>query len=683
MAGFLLSKLSMRYLTFILILAVLPSFGQVKKGDKKFKKGEYNSAIDYYRKDLDDRSKGPRANFMTGECYRVTNRIKEAENYYKAAIDSGYPDETAILWYTQALKANGEYKKAKTSLEKYLASGSDEVIIARATNELENIEHILTMMEENNYYRVRNLSRLNSSGAEYSPVYNDENLYFTSNRYGGKTYKAIGSGFTNIYKAETEGALVDSTTIESIGKDINLPGVNSGSVTFSRDGKTMVFARGNSGKRKGTYDVNLYISRLRNREWSEPRILNISIPDAWDSCPTFSADGRTLYFASNREGGYGGTDLYSARMDSRGRFAKPRNLGPVINTAGNETFPYVSDDGHLYFSSDGHPSFGQLDIFVAKRINGQLSITNLGLPINSEADDFAFYLYKPDRGFFSSNRSGGKGDDDIYTFVNNDPDLKVVNYYLRGITKSHDTDGTEIVLPNVRVELRDFKGEVLDDVLTGSDGNFQFRVYEHERYQLVADKVDSKNYFKTRLDYTTVGRSIPQEDLVKLVTNVTFDTLIYLERIEVDKVFVLEDIYYDFDRWEIRPDAAIELDKLVNVLLDNPSIKIELSSHTDSVGADGYNERLSQRRAESAVEYIIDAGIERERLVAKGYGESRPIARNTNPDGTDNPEGRQKNRRTEFKILEVDTSKLKEKSDDEFDEDRFFDEDSEDLNENE
>lgn len=366
--------------------------------------------------------------------------------------------------------------------------------------------------------------------------------------------------------------------------------------------------------------------------------------------------------------GYGGTDLYSAQMDSRGRFSRIKNLGAEINTAGNELFPYVADDAKLYFSSDGHPGYGGLDIFVVKRASGKTVIENLRQPVNSTGDDFGIFLFKADRGFFTSNREGGKGDDDIYTFVNEDPDLKVVNYYLQGITYTPDSAGLR-VLPNTKVSLVDAEGEVMQDYVTGTDGKFLFRVYENEDYDLVGE---TDGYLVKRQPYSTRGKGVDPNTLKQLVTNVTMDTTLVLEKIAVDKIFVLENIYYELDKAEIRPDAARELDKLVQVLIDNPEIKIELSSHTDSIATVEYNMDLSQRRAESAVNYLIQRGISPDRLVAKGYGELRPIARNTHPDGTDNPEGRQRNRRTEFKILEIGVIPQPLEEEEEFDEDKYF-----------
>jgi outer membrane protein OmpA-like peptidoglycan-associated protein len=226
-------------------------------------------------------------------------------------------------------------------------------------------------------------------------------------------------------------------------------------------------------------------------------------------------------------------------------------------------------------------------------------------------------------------------------------------------------------LPNTKVSLLDASGELMQDYVTGNDGKFLFRVYENEQYELVGE---SDGYLVKRQFYTTRGKGVDPNTLKELVTNVTLDTTLVLEKIALNKIFVLDNIYYELDKADIRPDAARDLDKLVQILIDNPEIKIELSSHTDSIATVEYNMDLSQRRAESAVNYLIQHGISPDRLVAKGYGELRPIARNTNPDGTDNPEGRQRNRRTEFKILEIGVipKALEDDQGEEFDEDKYF-----------
>jgi len=673
-----------RFLFLILVVFTgsLASAQSMKKANKMQKRGEYQLAIAKYQHYLNNPKLKAESNFQIAEAYRLSNRLKQAKPYYEAAIINGYKGPEPYYYLSYALKEIGDYAGAEKELNKFLRVADDPEMIEKANMELDNLAQLVIISETKNYYRVKNLKNINTSSAEYCPVYKNGNLYFTSNRQGGKTYKATGTGFTDLYSVRTKGARVDTSSIKALDQVINTSNANEGTIAFSPDGKTIVFARGNTGKRKGTADVNLLISRYRNKSWSTPRILSISKADSWDSSPAFSRDGRTLYFSSNRKdpNAQGGLDLYSARLDPRGRFAKVKNLGPEVNTPGDEMFPYVANDGTLYFSSTGHAGFGGLDIFKARRKAGHITVTNLGKPMNSSSDDFGIFLFKVDRGFFTSNRPEGKGDDDIWTFVNDDPNLKTVNYFLEGITKTHDEKDNTDVLDDVKVLLLDYQNNVLDETVTGKDGQFNFRVYENENYVLLAEKegADAADYYVTRMEFSTIGKAVPQEELKDLITNITYDTLMFLDKIVLNKAIVLENIYYDFAKWNIRPDAAQELDKLVALLKDNPDITIELSSHTDSVDTEAYNQRLSQRRAESAVNYIVSAGIDRSRITAKGYGESRPIAPNTNPDGTDNPEGRQKNRRTEFKVTSYNKSEHKndlnknKPNQQEFEEDKYF-----------
>lgn len=636
----------------------------MKKGNKKFKYGEYEYSIDYYNKAIKHKYNPGEANFKIGEAYRLSNRIKEAEPFYKASIDNNYDQEEVNYYYGLALKSNEKYDVARQELENYLASATNEKIIDLAQIEVDNLIKINEIVGKENYYRVKNLELINTQAAEYSPVYLDGELYFTSSRFGGKIYKATGSSFTNLYKVKTQGARVDIETINSLGDEINSPNTNDGCIAFSPDGQTMVFAKGNSGRKKGAEDVDLYISRYRRGSWSTPTLMRVNDGKAWDSTPAFSRDGRTLYFSSTRRGSIGGTDIYAATMNRRGRWSNVRNLGPVINTAGNDMFPYQASDGSLYFSSDGHPGLGGLDILVAKREEGKMIVDNLGPPINSSSDDFGLFLYTPDKGFFTSNREGGEGDDDIYTFINNDPNLKIINYYLTGITYTIDEDGTEKILPNTSVLLYGANDELLNEALTGRDGKFLFRVYPEEDYILMGEKPD---YFTSRALFSTKGKTIPKDRLTQLETNKVFETKIVLDQIVLDKAIVLENIYYDLDRAEIRPDAAMELDKLVTVLKDNPEIKIELSSHTDSRQTAAYNDDLSKRRAQSAVNYIVSKGIDTDRLIARGYGESQLLISDEEINKLPTEESReaahQRNRRTEFKVIEY--NKVEEPEEDE------------------
>ena len=661
-------------ITIIVAALLLAGCSAEKKAQKSFRLGKYQSVINYYKGVVAKQPNQGKANYFIAESYRLSNRIKEAEAYYAKAGGRGINSDSVKLYYAKALQANGKYDEARNILDELEQKSTDEKLKDRARKELDGLNYLDKLGSKPSYYKIKNLETINTPFTEYAPVYMNGELYFTSSRSNTRIYEATGTPFTDLFKAETKGANVDANTIAPLPEFINAANINEGCVTFSPDGKLMIFAKGNSGKRKGAIDVDLYLSRYRNGQWTAPTPININQPDAWESTPALSPDGRTLYFSSNRKGGYGGLDIYTAQMDSRGRFGRVRNMGPAINTAGSELFPYVAENGKLYFSSDGHPGYGMLDIFVVNRVNGKTVVDNLGQPVNSTADDFGIFLFKADRGFFTSNREGGRGDDDIYTFVNEDPNLRVVNYYLRGVTYTTKKDSTLEILPNTKVTLLDNDGESMQDFVTGNDGKFLFRVFENENYTLMGE---TDGYLVKRQPYTTVGKSVPLESLRELVTNIYLDTAIVLDRLERNKIFILENIYFDYDKPDIRADAALELNKLVQLLEDNPEIKIEMSSHTDSVASDTYNLDLSQRRAESTVAYLIRKGIAPERLVAKGYGESKPIARNTNPDGTDNPEGRQRNRRTEFKILEIGVMP-KKKTEDEFDEDKYFKNDNDD-----
>lgn len=663
----------------LIITVLLAACSVEKKATKAFQLGKYQTSIGLYKKILARNPNNSKANYFIAESYRLSNRSKESEEYYAKAGGRGVDSDSVKFYYAQALKTNGKYNEAREQLESLVKDVRNEPFKDRIQAELNGIDYLQKLNEKTSYYKTKNLELLNSPASEFSPVFLNNELYFTTSRGNGKIYEATGTPFTDIYKVSSKAANVDVATVAALPQSINGDDVNDGCVTFSPDGKIMVFAKGNTGRRKGTNateDVDLYISRFRNGEWSDPLPININDPLSWDSSPSFSPDGRTLYFASNRKGrrgenaGYGGTDIYSSQMDSRGRFGRIRNLGPEINTPGNEMFPYVAEDAKLYFASDGHPGFGGLDLFVVKRSNGKTSIENLGQPVNSNGDDFAIFLFRPDRGFFTSNREGGKGDDDIYTFINEDPNLKVVNYYLQGIAYSRDREDKLQILPNTKVTMIDGKGEVMQDYLTGNDGKFLFRVYENEDYELLGE---TDGYLTKRQPYTTRGRSVDPSSLKELITNITLDTTLVLDKKEVsDRAFRLKNIYFGFDSANIREDAGRELDKLIQLLIDNPEIRIELSSHTDSVASHSYNLELSQRRADSSVRYLIQGGIAPDRLVAKGYGEERPIAPNTNPDGTDNPRGRDMNRRTEFKILAVNAMPKPIEEEEEFDEDKYF-----------
>ena len=630
-----------------------------KNAIKDFNNAEYFNAANKFEKII--KSGDAKNNFLLAESLRKSNRLWQAEKFYRDAIKNGIDNEMAYYYLVLSLKANNNYEQADSLIINYLKKGEDESVISLLRKEATYINN-LKNYPDTSYYRVKNLKAINTKFAEYSPSFSNEKLYFVSNRQSEKIYSGTGTPFTDLYEIKSRGANVDINSLKKLEDNINQEKVNEGSITFSEDGTYMIFAKGNDGKSSGRNNVDLYWSRFRRGGWTNPRLLNVNTSRSWDSTPFLSKDGKTLYFASNRAKGYGGTDIYKANVNRRGRWINIQNMGPEINTSGNELFPSVTEDGRLYFSSDSHEGFGGLDIFVASRRGGKITITNPGKPLNSRGDDFGVNPYNPTRGFFTSNREGGAGDDDIYTFVNDDPNLKIVNYTLKGTTLTPKSDTKELnVLGNSTVKLLDREGQVIEETFTDSDGNFKFIVYSDEEYILIGEK---ENYFSTRGEFSTIGKELDKSKLKEFITNVEYEKNLILDRIIVNKSIVLDNIYYDLDKSDIREDAAVELDKLIVILRDNPNISIELSSHTDDRASVDYNQNLSQRRAESAVSYILSKGIDDNRITARGYGESQLIILNAETE-----DEHQINRRTEFKVTSyefIDTSN----SEDE--EDKFF-----------
>jgi outer membrane protein OmpA-like peptidoglycan-associated protein len=358
-------------------------------------------------------------------------------------------------------------------------------------------------------------------------------------------------------------------------------------------------------------------------------------------------------------------------MDASGRFGNPVNMGKAINTAGDEMFPFVSEDGRLFFASDGHPGLGKLDLFVAVRSGGKIGVENMGLPYNSSMDDFGFIEDENGNQVFTSNRPGGIGQDDIYYYqapvkpatedpqvAQNDPpnntgqnnddpkNQKIINYYLQ-VAVSQDLNGQKSYLDSSVVKVFKIESgleEQTEEFVFDQKAPKPIKLEEDTDYVILAEK---EGFLTKREGFSMYGRSVPQVLLKKPITDTTFKTELKLEQIFIGKTFRLENIYYDLDKYDIRPDAAIELDKLVQILKDNPAIKIELGSHTDVRGSDLYNIRLSQRRAEAVINYLAIKGISQERLTAKGYGETELIVANAKSE-----EEHQVNRRTEFKVTE-------------------------------
>ncbi len=630
--------------SFLLVLAGCNSAQQLyKKGVKEMRAGNYQPAINYFTKAKAKNAtfKPLEINSSVASAYWHSNRIKEAEPFYSDAIAAGNKEDTIKFYYAYSLKANGKYKESQAAFEDYMKTAKSLRLRALAKKEIENLPEIEKIAKQKTFYEIQNVQALNPTASEFSPVLQGENIIFTASRKDD-IYKANGLGLVGLYKSK----LSDSASLkkpELFSDKVYDANVNEGTPTFSKDGRLMIFSRGNLGGRtRGRKDMDLYISYFRDNQWTNPELMPISDGDAWDAQPTLSTDGKTLYFASNRAGGLGGVDLWRATADASGRFGKPANMGSKINTPGNDMFPYVSDDGKLYFSSDGQPGLGRLDMFVAIRKAGEISLYNLGVPMNSTGDDFGLIFKTPTTGYFSSDREGGKGDDDIYYFEDKNPGYKIVNYFLTGTTVTKGTTG-EQVLGNTKIQFLE-GDKLIGETTTKEDGSFKYPVQEGKNYLIVAAKPD---YLTKREGWSMSGRSIPQELLTKPVTDTTFNVKVPLDPEEKGVTLTLN-IYYDLDKDAIRTDASIELDKVVQFLTDNPRISIELGSHTDTRANDDYNLDLSKRRANSAVQYLISKGIAANRITAKGYGETQLLVKEAETE-----DEHQQNRRTEIRVVDV------------------------------
>jgi outer membrane protein OmpA-like peptidoglycan-associated protein len=636
-----------------------------KKALKHFDKGEYDLTI---KELLPLAQKGfqlDQTNYLLGESYRLSNRITQSLPYYQQAQAKGYVDKMLPYYMAISAKSIGNYELTKNYLNEFVKSKPSRLYQIKAEIELENLGQIPDLLKKQSPLTLEPLKG-NTSKTEFDAKKIGDELIFTSSSKP-EIYKNNGLPFLGIVKAPLKNP--GEIGIQSIfSSALFKENANDGTPAFTKDGTTVVFARGNTGKSKDpSPDVDLYISKKTANTWSEPERLSISDSLAWDGSPSFSADERTLYFSSNRRGGKGGVDLYRVPIDNSGRFGRPINLGSTINTPGDELFPYVSANGKLYFSSDGHPSIGGLDLFVASRNENEIIVEHLGVPINSIGDDFAISFSDSTQGYISSNRPGGKGDDDIYFFKSTGTEdrwwttapppvidtlnKKIVNYFVQ--VKVVDPTGNPI--DSVKINVRK-NGQTLSNEKTNKKGFIEL-IDMAENDELVF-KCDKEDFITVRSSFSMEGKTIPESFLKKEMTDTTFQVIITMDRPEIgkeiSKLYEINSIYYDLDKADIRPDAAEELDKIVQFLSDNPQMNLELGAHTDARASTPYNLKLSQRRAESAVKYIIRRGIATDRIKPKGYGESQLI--NECSDGVECPEEmHQQNRRTEFKIIKIST----------------------------
>lgn len=699
----------------------------VRRANDYYNNMAYSRAAEIFERLHVENGSNPEYVQKLAYCYNKMLNYKKALHYYDLLVKTEISKASDYYDYAQLLLNVGKASESKEWLKKYLAKEPGDV---KAKAQLDDIE-------KGNYSKIlgadvtiKNVPG-NTRFIDMSATFYKDQVVYSSARDSFAVVKTVyawnDQPFLDLYisKPESEPADTDEKTVFKL--------VNSkfheGPVCFTSDFNTMYFTRNSytkghlfSSMPQGVNNLKIFVADMVENEWGKIREFPYNSNKYSVGHPALSPDNKTLYFVSDMPGGFGGTDIYKSQWVN-GNWGKPENLGPTINTNGKEMFPYVDKNGVLYFSSNGHSGYGGLDIYAAEPMGSDgYKIINVGEPLNSSYDDFGL-VFDPEKlsGYFTSNRPGGKGDDDNYSFRINKIELRV-----NTLEKA-----TNRILPGTQVKLVNSKGKVLDTQIADKKGIVNFSVELGENYQILADKnsfnpeqkaivikgslfdfvQNEEIYLKQNASYLTIevidketGLIIPNalvdvdqgkfnetdfEDnngivrmKLKPETDYSFfvsaegyfdrtekfsskgmgledyTLTVELEKITAGKQFVLEDLYYDLNKYNIRPDAALVLDKLVKILVDNPSIKIEVGSHTDSRAPADYNLWLSQKRSESVVDYLVSKGIDRTRLVPKGYGESQLV--NKCADGVPCSElEHQANRRTVVEILNDDVRKGK------------------------
>ena len=630
--------------TLVFVLSItIGAFAQgskLNKADKKYDKYSYIDAIEIYEKVAEKGYKSAELFEKLGNAYYFNGELDKASKWYgelfalNQEVDSEY-----YFRYAQALKAEGNYEKSNQYMELFAQKTDD----SRAKLYQQNKDYLTDIDAVSGKYTM-DKTDVNSEFFDYGPTFFGKQIVFTSSRSEGNQYSKIHDwtkqNFTDLFVAsiDNNGKL---GSVENFSKTVNTK-YNESSPVFTKDGKTMYFTRNNynDGKKRKSDDKvimeKIYKAELVNGEWTNVKEVPFSNDNYKTAHPTLSPDEKTMYFASDMPGSFGNSDLYKVSIDSNGNFGSPENLGPTINTEGRETFPFVDADNNLFFASDGHPGLGGLDIFEAKSVNNSFEKpVNVGKPLNSPMDDFGYVTNKDGLGFFSSNRDGGSGYDDIYTF-------RVCTHTLSGLITDIDT---KEILPNAKVILFDDKMNKINETTSSEKGAYSFKIDCNKKYYVRASKEEYETTEKSFGPVTKTGESKLDIELKRNIFPIEVGT-------DLAKILDVSIIYFDLDKWNIRPDAAEDLEKIIAVMNQYPNMTIDIRSHTDSRQTHKYNELLSQRRAKSTLEFMVKNGINRNRLTAKGYGETQ-LVNNCSDDVPCSEAEHQKNRRSEFIVLKM------------------------------
>lgn len=640
-------------------LSLSAQTNKLKRADALYNAGGYYEAIDLYKADLDKVSKEEMGKYLmkVANSYRMIGNSRQAEIWYAKAIMREVADPKVHFWFAEVLKMSEKYDEALEQYLKYKELVPNDPLTAFG---IQSCELAKKWMETPSGYEIVNMRSINSRQSDFSPAYGADDysvIYFTSSRdeaTGSQKHAGTGEKFTDIFITERDRKGSWSKP-RPLDETINT-GYDEGAPSLSADFNRLYFTRCRASKRN-KLGCEILSSEKREQGWLSPEPIPIATDSMVVAHPSISHDDLTLYFVSNIPGGYGGNDIWKLTRTSPGdTWGEPVNLGPQINTKGNEMFPFIHPDGTLYFSSDGHPGMGGLDIFKAN-VNelGEWTVENLRYPMNSPSDDFGIIFEKErEAGYFSSRRKdvGARGGDNIYLFY-----LPPINFNIIGDVKD---DKTQKPIAKATVKLVGSDGLIVTNE-TDANGSFRFMLSPNTDYVLIASK---EGYLNGKGKESTRGLKESKDFISKITLTSTA------------KPIELPNIFYDYDKWELRPESMAALDRLIEVLNDNPTIVIELGAHTDSRGTLEYNYDLSQKRAQAVVNYLIERGIPTQRLKAKGYAQSQPKVAdeqlsNLNPfvplgvtlnqafidslaDEAQKETIHQINRRTEFRVLSTD-----------------------------
>ncbi len=634
-------KLKNHIVTGILLLISFTTFAQYgsqKRADNLFNKFSFVNAVDVYQNLIEKDFNTDYATRQLADSYAFMRNPDSAVVYYKKVVEQPNAPIAYYYNYAQALRGVKDYKESRVWMKRYKKAGGN----IKEEKFLKDSDFINSIFNAKQQYFLTTVN-FNSKYSDFGAYEHDDNIYFASARDEGvsskHTYGWNGEPFLDIYVTEKNAndSIVDHKS--RLKGDINSV-YHEGPVCITKDGKTMYFSRNDFNKnvlgkdQEGMTNLKIYKASLVDNKWTNIEELPFNSNDFSTGHPTLNNDETKLYFASNMSDGFGGTDIYYVDINN-GTYGTPKNLGNVVNTDKNERFPFVNSEGVLFFASDGHPGLGLLDIFgtVSDKNNDIVSVLNLGVPVNSSKDDFSFFMSEDGlSGYFASNRNGGVGSDDIYAYDR----IPLLN--IEGTITDVTTNAP---IPNALVTLFDSNNKQIAQLETDENGYYEINIDRDTDFILTIEKED---FIKDTRPVTSKGI----ENKVKRITQ-DFNLN---HVIKVTPITELYPIYFDFNRFDIRSDGTVELDRIVNLMLNEyPNMVIKIESHTDSRGSARYNDKLSFERAKATYNYLIDKGVDPVRIVEyKGYGKQK-LANDCDDTKNCTEEQHQENRRTQFIVV--------------------------------